>query len=164
MQLARIQRLSRSCAAVGALRAVPHADRIVRRNVTANAGGKVVSTEAAPAALGPYSQAVKAGSTLYISGQLGLEPSTMDFAGESVEHQTTQVMANLKAILEADGGSFENVVKTTVLLADMGDFAAVNEIYAKAFEGMEPPARACFAVKTLPKNALVEIEAIATIP
>lgn len=131
------------------------------RSLTMHAGKEIVSTEAAPAALGPYSQAVKAGGTLYISGQLGLNPETMEFVGDSVADQTTQVMANLKAVLEAAGGSFDNVVKTTVLLADMGDFAAVNEVYAKSFEGMQPPARACFAVKTLPKNALVEIEAIA---
>ena len=94
-----------------------------------NAVKSVVETEAAPAALGPYSQAIKAGPTLYISGQLGLDPKSMDFAGTDVQTQAQQVMANLEVILKEAGATFENVVKTTVLLADMDDFAAVNEVY-----------------------------------
>ncbi|KIZ05943.1 hypothetical protein MNEG_2016 [Monoraphidium neglectum] len=126
----------------------------------AKAGKQVISTDGAPAALGPYSQAVRAGNTLYVSGQIGLVPGTKDFASEGVEGQTEQVMKNLGAILEAAGGSYKSVVKTTILLADMGDFATVNGIYGRFFPE-EPPARATFAVKTLPLNAKVEIEAIA---
>ncbi|OUO52892.1 reactive intermediate/imine deaminase [Parabacteroides sp. An277] len=121
---------------------------------------KVISTEKAPAAIGPYSQAIEVGNFLFASGQLGLDPATGDFAQGGVQAQTEQAFQNVKAILEKAGYGLENVVKTTVYLADMADFAAVNEIYAKQFSG-DFPARSAVAVKTLPKNGLVEIEVIA---
>ena len=121
---------------------------------------KVISTEKAPAAIGPYSQAIEVGNFLFASGQLGLDPATGDFAQGGVQAQTEQALQNVKAILEKAGYGLENVVKTTVYLADMADFAAVNEIYAKQFSG-DFPARSAVAVKTLPKNGLVEIEVIA---
>eukprot|EP00882_Tetradesmus_deserticola_P010390 GHRQ01010974.1.p1 GENE.GHRQ01010974.1~~GHRQ01010974.1.p1 ORF type:complete len:164 (+),score=52.69 GHRQ01010974.1:149-640(+) len=123
---------------------------------------QVVSTEEAPAALGPYSQAIKAGNTLYVSGQIGIVPGTKDFASDGVEGQTEQVMKNMGAILKAAGADYASVVKTTILLADMADFATVNGIYGRFFPE-NPPARATFAVKTLPLNAKVEIECIATL-
>eukprot|EP00955_Chlamydomonas_euryale_P112142 366113-Chlamydomonas_euryale.AAC.13 len=109
------------------------------------------------------SQAIKAGNTVYVSGQIGLVPGTKDFAGTDVESQAEQVMKNMGAVLEAAGASYANVVKTTILLADMGDFAKVNEIYGKYFPADSPPARATFAVKTLPLEARVEIDAIAVL-
>lgn len=122
----------------------------------------VISSEKAPAALGPYSQAIKAGNTLYISGQLGLDPKTGEFPGPDAVSQARQSLANLQAILKAAGATPDNVVKTTVLLADMGDFSAVNEVYAQVFTA-DPPARSCFAVAALPKGGKVEIEAIAVL-
>lgn len=122
----------------------------------------VINTPNAPAALGPYSQAIRAGNTLYISGQLGLDPKTGDFAKLDAPGQARQSLANIKAILEAAGATPANVVKTTVLLVNMDDFGPVNEIYAEVF-GKEPPARSCFAVAALPKGARVEIEAIAVL-
>jgi len=120
---------------------------------------KVISTKDAPQAIGPYSQAIEANGFLFISGQLGVMPGG-EFAGEDVRAQAEQSMLNLKAILAQAGLSFENAVKTTIFLADIEDFAAVNEIYAKFFS--EPyPARSTIAVKTLPKGGLVEIELIA---
>ncbi len=121
---------------------------------------EVISTANAPAAIGPYSQAVKAGQTLYISGQLPIDPATGTFAAGNIKGQTEQSLRTLGAILEQAGYSFGDVVKTTVLLADIADFAPMNEVYAKFFEG-ECPARAAFAVRDLPKGALVEIEAVA---
>lgn len=122
----------------------------------------MISTDNAPAALGPYSQAIKAGNTLYVSGQIGIVPGTKDFASDDVQGQTEQVMKNMGAILEAAGASYANVVKTTILLADMGDFATVNGIYGKFFPE-NPPARATFAVKTLPLNAKVEMDCVAVL-
>lgn len=122
---------------------------------------QIIHTPNAPAAIGPYSQAVRAGDLLFISGQLPIDPATGAFAGEDVATQTRQSLANLKAILEGAGFTCADVVKTTVLLADMGDFAAMNQVYAEFFPE-SCPARAAFAVKTLPKNALVEIEAVAS--
>ena len=120
---------------------------------------KVISTKDAPQAIGPYSQAIAANGFLFISGQLGVTPEGK-FAGEDVKAQAEQSMLNLKAILTQAGLGFENAVKTTIFLADIADFAAVNEIYAKFFN--EPyPARSTIAVKTLPKGGLVEIELIA---
>ena len=120
---------------------------------------KVISTKDAPQAIGPYSQAIEANGFLFISGQLGVMPGG-EFAGEDVRAQAEQSMLNLKAILAQAGLSFENAVKTTIFLADIEDFATVNEIYAKFFS--EPyPARSTIAVKTLPKGGLVEIELIA---
>ena len=120
----------------------------------------IIHTISAPAAIGPYSQAVAAGNTLYVSGQLPIDPATGAFAGEDIAAQTRQSLLNLRAILEANGMTMQDVVKTTVLLADIGDFAAMNEVYADFFKE-NCPARAAFAVKDLPKGALVEIEAVA---
>lgn len=122
----------------------------------------VIESKNAPAALGPYSQAIKAGNTIYISGQLGLDPATGNFPGTDAAGQAKQSLANLCAILKEAGATPADVVKTTVLLADMNDFGDVNEVYAEVF-GKEPPARSCFAVKDLPKGGKVEIEAIAVI-
>ncbi|EFN55150.1 hypothetical protein CHLNCDRAFT_134242 [Chlorella variabilis] len=124
------------------------------------AAREVVSTDKAPGAVGPYSQAIKANGMVYISGQVGLVPGTKDFAGDSVEAQAEQVMSNLGAILAAAGSEWGKVVKTTILLVDMADFATVNAVYGKYFPE-NPPARATFAVKGLPLGALVEIEATA---
>ena len=121
---------------------------------------QIIHTDKAPAAIGPYSQAVKAGNMLFVSGQIPIDPATGAFAGEDIVTQTRQSLTNLKAILEAAGYSCADVVKTTVLLADMGDFAAMNGVYAEFFPE-NSPARAAFAVKELPRGARVEIEAVA---
>ncbi len=120
-----------------------------------------INTNNAPAAIGPYSQAIDSGTGLiFVSGQLPIDPATGAFPEGGVKEQTRQSLTNAKAILEAAGLSLANVVKTTVFLADMGDFAAMNEVYAEFFA--EPfPTRSAVAVKTLPKNALVEVECIA---
>lgn len=120
-----------------------------------------INTTNAPAAIGPYSQAIDCGAGLiFVSGQLPIDPATGAFPEGGVKEQTRQSLTNARAILEAAGLSLANVVKTTVFLADMGDFAAMNEVYAEFFS--EPfPARSAVAVKTLPKNALVEVECIA---
>ena len=123
---------------------------------------KIIATKNAPAAIGPYSQAVQAGNMLFASGQLGLDPATGQFPEGGVKEQTAQAFKNVKAILTEAGLTMDNVVKTTVFLADMGDFAAMNEVYAAQFEGTVP-ARSAVAVKTLPKNALVEVEVIAVV-
>ncbi|MDD2426901.1 MAG: RidA family protein [Eubacteriales bacterium] len=120
---------------------------------------EIIKTDAAPAAIGPYSQAVTADNLVFISGQLGIDPATGEMP-ESVADQTKLALNNLDAILTAAGSSAADVVKTTVLLADMGDFALVNELYGNYFPSPYP-ARACFAVKTLPKNGKVEIECVA---
>ena len=122
---------------------------------------KVVATANAPAAVGAYSQATVAGGWVFCSGQIAIDPASNALVEGGAVAEATQIMKNLGAVLEAAGASFEDVVKCSIFLADMADFAAVNEVYAKAFEGMDPPARACVAVKTLPKNVQVEIEAIA---
>lgn len=121
---------------------------------------EIIATPNAPAAIGPYAQAVKAGNTLYISGQLPIDPATGAFAAADVAGQTEQSLKNIGAILAQAGMGYENVVKTTVLLADIADFGTMNEVYAKYFT-VDCPARAAFAVKDLPKGALVEIEAVA---
>lgn len=118
-----------------------------------------VSTANAPAAIGPYSQAIKVGEFLFTSGQIPLDPASGNMVGENVTEQTEQVMKNLGAVLSAAGTSYENAIKTTCFLADMNDFAAFNAVYAKYFTTC--PARSCVAVKTLPKGALVEVEVIA---
>ncbi len=119
-----------------------------------------IHTPKAPAAIGPYSQAIQAGNLVFVSGQIPVDPATGEFAGNDITTQTRQSLTNVKAILEQAGYTCADVVKTTVLLADMGDFAAMNAVYAEFFS--EPfPARAAFAVKSLPKGALVEIEAVA---
>lgn len=121
---------------------------------------KVIATNNAPAAIGPYSQAIQAGNMLFASGQLGLDPSTGNFVEGGVKEQTEQAFKNIHAILAEAGLTIDNVVKTTVFLADMADFAVMNEVYAQQFTGTFP-ARSAVAVKTLPKNGLVEIEIIA---
>lgn len=119
-----------------------------------------IHTPKAPAAIGPYSQAIQAGNLVFVSGQIPVDPATGEFAGSDITTQTRQSLTNVKAILEQAGYTCADVVKTTVLLADMGDFAAMNAVYAEFFS--EPyPARAAFAVRQLPKGALVEIEAVA---
>ena len=120
-----------------------------------------IYTKNAPEAIGQYSQAMKVGNLLFTSGQIAIDPKTSQVEATDIIGQTEQVCQNLSAILEVAGASFENVVKTTCFLADMNDFAAFNEIYAKYFTSK--PARSCVAVKTLPKNVLVEIEVIAEI-
>lgn len=121
---------------------------------------KTISTINAPAAIGPYSQAVQAGSMLFMSGQLGIDPATGDFAEGGVTEQTLQSFKNIHAILAEAGFTINEVVKTTVFLADMSLFAEMNAVYSAQFEGAFP-ARSAVAVKTLPKNGLVEIEVIA---
>jgi 2-iminobutanoate/2-iminopropanoate deaminase len=132
--------------------------------VLSRAGGKptmdrtIVSTPHAPAAIGPYSQAVRAGGLLFCSGQIPLDPATGEMITGDVEAQTTQVMKNLEAVLKAGGSGLEKVVKTTIFLTDLGDFARVNKIYGSYFEGIAPPARATVQVSALPRGAKVEIE------
>ncbi len=120
---------------------------------------KSVSTKEAPAAIGPYSQAMITGDLVFTSGQIPLDPVTGSLVGSDITEQTVQVMKNLGAVLKAAGASFESAVKTTCYLADMGEFADFNKVYAEYFTGK--PARSCFAVKGLPKGALVEVEVIA---
>ena len=119
-----------------------------------------IHTDKAPAAIGPYSQAIQAGNTIYVSGQLPIDPATGAFAGEDITAQTRQSLTNIKAILSEAGADMSNVVKTTVLLANMADFAAMNAVYAEFFTAPFP-ARAAFQAAALPKNALVEIECVA---
>ena len=121
---------------------------------------KVISTNNAPAAIGPYSQAIEVNGTIYASGQIPINPATGEFVSGGIKEQTEQVFKNIKAILSEAGLSTDNIVKTTVLLADIADFTAMNEVYAAQFSGTFP-ARSAFAVKDLPKGALVEIEVIA---
>jgi 2-iminobutanoate/2-iminopropanoate deaminase len=121
---------------------------------------KQISTTNAPAAIGPYSQAIEANGMVFVSGQLPVDPATGEFAEGGIKELTRQSLTNMKNILAEAGLTMANVVKTTVFLADMADFAAMNEVYASFFEGVAP-ARSAVAVKTLPKNALVEIECIA---
>ena len=120
---------------------------------------KVVATNNAPAAIGPYSQAMILNDVLFTSGQIPINPATGDIEGTDIQAQAEQVMKNLGAVLEAAGTSFENVAKTTCFLADMADFAAFNAVYEKYFT--EKPARSCVAVKQLPKNVLCEVEVTA---
>lgn len=121
---------------------------------------KTISTEKGPKAIGPYSVAVKAKQFIYTAGQIGLDPSTGNMVPGGLENETRQVLENLKAILTAAGAGLEDVVKTTVFLNDMNDFAKMNVIYAEYFE-KDPPARSAIQVAALPKNATIEIEAIA---
>ena len=121
---------------------------------------KVISTNQAPAALGPYSQAIRTTHSLFISGQLSIDPATNEFLEGSIQDQTRQVLQNIMEILRAADLELANIVKTTVYLRNLDDFAAVNEVYAAVF-GENPPARACVEVSRLPKDALIEIEAIA---
>jgi len=123
---------------------------------------EVISTDKAPGAIGPYSQAIKAGDLVFCSGQIPIDPSTGEFVSEEIAEQTEQVFRNLRAVLEAAGASLDDVVKTTVFLADMGDFAAMNEVYSRYFVENKP-ARATVQAAGLPKNARVEIECVAVI-
>ena len=120
----------------------------------------IVLTDRGPKPIGPYSQAVKSNGFVVVSGQVGLDPATGQFVAGGVQEQTTRVMENLKAILEAAGASFSHVVKTTVFLKDMNDFTAMNEVYAKYFTAA-PPARSTVQAARLPKDAMVEIDVIA---
>lgn len=122
---------------------------------------KKIHTDKAPAAIGPYSQAIVHGDLVFTSGQIPINPNSGNIDAEGITAQTEQVMQNLDAVLTAAGASFESAIKTTCFLADMSDFAAFNEVYARYFTGK--PARSCVAVKTLPKNVLVEVEVIAEI-
>ena len=121
---------------------------------------EVIHTEGAPKALGPYSQAIKVGSTIYCSGQIPINPATNTIEATTIEDQTRQAITNLSNVLQAAGGSLANVVKTTVFIKDMNDFAALNGIYAEMF-GETKPARSCVEVARLPKDVKVEIECVA---
>ena len=121
---------------------------------------RIISTKKAPAAIGPYSQAVEAGNTLYISGQVPIDPATGKIVEGGIKEQTEMVMQNIEAILSAAGYTFADVVKSTCLLSDMSNFAAMNEVYGARYKE-NPPARAAFAVKELPLGVLIEIETIA---
>ncbi|WPT11831.1 Reactive Intermediate Deaminase A [Picochlorum sp. SENEW3] len=155
-QICRIQSATKGSTALIAR----HRRRSAFSSIVMASSREVISTENAPGAVGPYSQAIKANGMVYVSGQVALVPGTKEFASPDVAGQTEQVMANLGAILSAAGTSFDKVVKTTILLADMSDFGTVNEIYGKYFPE-NPPARATFAVKGLPLGAKVEIDAVA---
>ena len=122
---------------------------------------KKVATDKAPQAIGPYSQAIVCGNMVFTSGQIALDPASGTVVGTTIEEQSERVMQNLGEVLKAAGTSFEKAIKTTCFLADMADFAAFNGVYAKYFT--EKPARSCVAVKTLPKNVLVEVEVIAVV-
>lgn len=122
---------------------------------------ETVSTNKAPAAIGPYSQAIKVGDMVFTSGQIPLDPATGAMVDGGIVEQAEQIMQNLSAVLEAAGSGFEYAIKTTCFLADMNDFAAFNEVYGKYF--VSKPARSCVAVKTLPKGALAEVEVIAKV-
>ena len=121
---------------------------------------QIVATEQAPKAIGPYSQAIKAGGFVFTSGQVAFDPRTMEFVSGGIAEQTEQVLRNLSAVLEAAGTGLERVVKTTVFLANMDDFAAMNEVYGRYFTS-EPPARSTVQAARLPRDARVEIEAVA---
>lgn len=123
---------------------------------------EVVSTDQAPAAIGPYSQAVKINGMIFVSGQIAIDPATGSIVNEDVQAQTRQVLNNVKAVLEAAGSSLDKVAKATVYITDMDNFSKVNEIYAEFFIA-QPPARACVEVSRLPKDVSVEIEAIAVL-
>ena len=124
---------------------------------------RIIGTDKAPAAIGPYAQANRIGDFVYTSGQIPLDPATGVLTGATVGEQTGRVLENLKAVLEAAGTSLDRVVKTTVFLADMNDFAEMNEVYARYFTGELLPSRSTVQVAALPKGALVEIEAIAVV-
>jgi len=123
---------------------------------------KIINTSNAPAPIGPYSQAVASNGMLYVSGQIPLDPSTGELVSTGIKDETDRVMKSLKAILEEAGVSFDNVVKCSIFIADMNDFAAINEVYGSYF-GENPPARETVEVSTLPKNVNVEISCIATL-
>ena len=136
------------------------------QNASTSPDKTAISTSAAPAAIGPYSQAIRVGEMLYTSGQIPIHPATGEFVPGGIAEQTTQVLENLKAILAQAGLTLAHVVKTTVFLKDLKDFAAMNEVYARSLapEGAIAPARSTVQVAALPKDALVEIEVIASVP
>ncbi len=123
---------------------------------------KVLTSKQAPKAIGPYSAGIRTGNLIFTAGQLGMDPSTGEFVSAEISDQTRQALKNLQAVLEAGGASLENVVKVTVFLRDMDDFSAMNEVYAEFFS-QNPPARSAVEVARLPKDAAVEIEAIAAV-
>ncbi len=123
---------------------------------------QAISTDKAPAAIGPYSQAVKFGNMLFCSGQIPLDPATGEMIEGDVTAQTERVMGNIAAVLDVSGAGFDDIIKTAIYLVDMGDFAAVNEVYGRCFQNHKP-ARSTVAVKALPRGALVEIEVIAAV-
>jgi 2-iminobutanoate/2-iminopropanoate deaminase len=125
---------------------------------------KIIQTSHAPAPVGPYNQAIAANGFLFVAGQIALDPQTMTIVAEDVQGQTTQVMKNLEAILKEAGCEWEHIVKTTVFLSDMNNFATVNAIYAQYFDEAIAPARACVEVSRLPKDVLVEIDCVAVLP
>ncbi|ACZ08532.1 Enamine/imine deaminase [Sebaldella termitidis] len=120
----------------------------------------VISTPNAPAAIGPYAQGIRLGDVVYTSGQLPIDPKTGELVSDDIKKATRQSLENVKAVLEAGGSSVGKIVKVLILLNDINDFAAMNEVYNEFFEGTEYPARSAFEVATLPKNALIEIEAV----
>lgn len=124
----------------------------------------IIATNEAPAAIGPYSQAVRAGQLVFLSGQIPLDPATGELVAGDIEAETTQVMKNLAAVLRAAGSSFEHVLKATIFLTNLGDFARVNGVYGAAFAGVSPPARSTVQVSALPRGANVEIELVALVP
>jgi 2-iminobutanoate/2-iminopropanoate deaminase len=124
---------------------------------------KIIHTEKAPAPIGPYNQAVLKGNTLYTSGQIALNPATMELVLDTIEIETNQVMQNMKAVLEAAGMTFENVVKTTIFIMDMNDFGQINTVYGSYFDEKTAPARETVQVACLPKNVNVEISMIAVL-
>jgi 2-iminobutanoate/2-iminopropanoate deaminase len=136
----------------------------VSANLSANPELIQIATDQAPKAIGPYSQAVRAGSYLFISGQIAIDPTTSKLTGLTIEEQTKQVLKNMEAILDAQGLSFENVVKTEVYLKDLKDFQAMNSVYAESFSYAIKPARATVQISKLPLDALVEISCVAFIP
>jgi 2-iminobutanoate/2-iminopropanoate deaminase len=123
----------------------------------------IIHTQKAPAAIGPYSQAIRVGPFIYTAGQIGLDPATGELVADDIRAQTERVLTNLQAILQAAGSDLAGVVKTTVFLLDMGEFGAMNEVYASLF-GESPPARSTVQVSALPRGARVEIEAVAYLP
>lgn len=125
---------------------------------------EIITTDKAPSAIGPYSQAVKVpeGKLLFCSGQIPLDPETMEIVGTSAAEQCSQVMENINQLLKAAGANFENVIKTTIYLTDMNDFASINEVYGRSFK-QNPPARACVEVSRLPKDVKIEIEVVAVL-
>jgi 2-iminobutanoate/2-iminopropanoate deaminase len=120
-----------------------------------------IATDAAPKAIGPYSQAIQCGGLLFLSGQIPLDPATGQLVTGDIRLETERVMSNIEAVLTEAGATFEDVLKTTIFLTDLADFAAVNEVYGKRFEGVAPPARSTVQVAALPRGARVEIEMIA---
>ena len=142
--------------------------RMTRTDLSREGNKQAIASEAAPRAIGPYSQAIRQtvgnSQMLFLSGQIPLDPESMLIVGENASEQTERVMLNIEAVLKAGGATFGHVVKTTIFLLDMNDFAAVNEVYSKRFEGMEPPARSTIQVARLPRDARVEVEMTAVIP